>query len=284
MYETGKDLLAFVLRRAGEILPTADRDSPLIGQADYLIAAREYIDDAHREVVGLRAWTWGRSVRQLAVPPAQPVQATLSGTTVTLTPAPTLSTPYFLALDGEPTLWRVVSPGQLEVPYTGTSPGGPAWVFPAGLALPEDYVGFPYYYDSDGRRWVPIRPYADYGAEGALRFQLGSGLHEVRVVGQRQLLVLPVSEAPRTLVVAYARRPAPLSFDGDPVTDTPMLPLDSRILLGTRALERLFLDKRDARAQGAQAESRDHFARLMSLEVAQTRPRLYVPKGHRIAG
>jgi hypothetical protein len=285
-YSTGQELLAYVLRKTGEVLPTADITSPQIAKSDWLLDAKRYIDQAQLDIVGLRPWSWARTNRQFAVPYVVPVQvASIQGTLVMLSkpPAATFAFEWFSFPD-EGTQYNILSGAgtswTLAIPYQGRHTSGKADMWQSTVALPSDYLGYPWIFNTDQDEWVPLRPLTDQGAT----VPRGGWEQHVRFWQRDRLLVLPRSSERRTIMVSFNRDPGPLSFDGIASTDTPLIPTQFRNILGDRAAERLYTDKRDPRSQTAAAEVRDTLSRMIGQEVAQSRPRLWIPRGHRIAG
>jgi hypothetical protein len=296
-YDTGSDLLAYVLRRAGEILPIIPAGDARVLKADRLIEAMGYINEAQVEIAGMRAWHWARSWVQWNVPPSERVHVqSITGNTVTFAQTPrTEPAEALFQLLSEPSVYAVAGGSGnvwlLDVPYVGTARSGDGYIVQADIPLPDDFLAHPWVYDSDWQYGTPVRGWQDQWTEwrrwGWRRGGGWVGLGTSRAVMSRpgRIMILPYSESPRTVVFGYTRRPAPLTFDGNPVTDTPIVPKQGRRGgIGNLALERLFLDRRDARLDRISRELRDTITLLQSQETAITRPRLYVPRGHRVNG
>lgn len=293
-YETGAAILAAVLRRAGEVLPTVAAGHADIATSDRLIDARLAINQAYWEICGLRAWRWTRARLQFATPGSLAVTVTsVSGVTVELPtglPATQAGAKLLLGSDDIPHRIAVHTAGSrfltLEAPYTGTATGGAGTIFRDEVALPvTDLLGSPSLASLDAASTVTLIPEAEL-REMAPRNTLGlefSGRRYAAFVDDHTLWFVPWTPTPRLFELAYNRRPAPLTFDGLP-SDVPLVPRDSRVVIADRALERLLPDKRDARGQAIGAFTSDTYNRLLSRELAFRRPRQYVPPGRSIAG
>src|ERR1051325_6560228 len=86
-FDTGSDILANVIRRAGEILPT---ETSTTG-ADHLIDAKLYVNEAYWDICAIKPWRWARK-RDQFVSEAETTGSVTSISTTTVTLSATIAT------------------------------------------------------------------------------------------------------------------------------------------------------------------------------------------------
>lgn len=292
--ETGQALLAHVLRRAGSLLPTVPAGDPQVSNADRLIDVQIGINQAYWEICGLKSWRFARTRKQFAS--VGEVLVTVSdvvGPTVTLSAAVSVSMAgRKLSLDSETIPHRIQAhPAAtnvltLETAYTGDMTSGTASIFQDEVATGfTDILGFPLCSQLDLAMEVEIIP------ETRMREMAPRNVVGVDMPGKRFLAfldaqtirMLPWTQSPRLFELAYNRRPPALTFDGGP-TDVPILPVDYRVIIADRTLEKLYPDKRDSRGQAVSAFTGDTYNRMLSHELSLGKPRQYVQPGRSVAG
>src|SRR3990167_2544581 len=80
-YDTGSDILAVLLRRAGDLLPTDTTTT----DADHLIDAKLYINQGYWSICQMKPWRWDRKRDQfLSDASVTGTVTTISTNTVTL--------------------------------------------------------------------------------------------------------------------------------------------------------------------------------------------------------
>lgn len=290
--DTGQDLLAYVLRSAGSVLPTVPAGDAQIGNADRLIDTKIGLNQAYWEICGLKPWRFARARKQFATTASDSVTASsISGATVTLgaSIATTRAGRKFI-LDGDSIPHRIqahtagTNTLTLETAYVGTSTSGAGTIFQDEIATGlTDILGFPHLVHLEtGRTFELIsenalREMAPRNTWGSDRSCYGAFLDASTI------RIAPWTTRPSLFELAYNRRPPALTFDGT-ANDVPILPQDYRVIIGDRTLERLYPAKRDSRGQQISAFTSDTYNLMLSHELSFSRPRVYVPPGRSVAG
>ena len=290
--DTGRDILRHLLRRCGDILPTATDDAA----GDRQLDAKLYVNEAHWWVCGLRDWRWARKT-----PPAQFVSiaqdlvtvSSIAGTTVTLSASLAASRAgrkFMVDSDGIP--HRVLAHTAatavltLATAYTGDTTSGAGTIFQDELTVATDILGWPGVKEvrTGGHMRLiseqeldELRPANVHGVTRGIRY--GAFLTD------SVLRIAPWTTEARLFECAYNVRAAALTFDAAAATDTPLVPQQFRSLIAWRAEEKVAHDKQDYdRAKRASEEVQEVLTAMQGVELSFKQPRLYIPRGQRISG
>ena len=284
-FDTGTDILQHIIRRAGEILPTETTTT----NADHLIDAKLYINQAYWDLCALKPWRWNKKRKQFAsIAETTGTVTTLSGTAVTLSAsvATDLTGRKFM-LDSDAIPHRISTHSgtsvTLEVSYTGSGTSGAYTVFEDEIDTGQtDILAFPMIKElhwGDDLLVVPegelLREYPR-NVYGTTRAQYAA------FITQAKVRIAPWTKDRRLFEVVYNYRPTALDFAGG-ATDTPILPQDSRVAIAQRALAKIYSDKRDERLDIAQKELDETLARMSATEITFGKPRLKIGRGARVS-
>lgn len=292
--DTGRDLLAHFLRRCGEILPSATGGD--VNEADRLVDAKIYINEAHWWICAARAWRWARKS-----PPKQFVSiaedripvVSIVGDTVTLTSPLTASRAgrkFMIDSDGIPHRIKTHAPSSatlvLETVYTGEITSGEATIFQDELVVATDILAWPDITDvrtaGDLRliTEVELRRLAPANVHGVTR-----GVRYGAFITDSVLRIAPWTSEIRLFECSYNVRAEPMDFSGG-VADTPIVPRNFRPIIAWRAEAKLMADKRpdDKRLLTAEKEVNDLLTMMQNTEAGFHKARAFVPRGFRVSG
>lgn len=286
--DTGQEILRYVLRRAGEILPTASDES----SADHLLDVKIHVQQAYWEICALRPWRFNRKrVQFTSVGEITGTVTSISGSVVTLASAisDSVANRKFM-LDSDAVPHRIASHTAgsnvltLSTTYVGPSTDGSFTVFQDEIDTGiTDLLAFPVLTELHWGDDIQVVPEGELARRfprnvyGTVRAQYAAFL------SPSVIRIAPWTKDARLFELSYNYRPASLSFDGS-ANDVPILPQDSRLAIALRALTRLYSDKRDARLDVVQKEFDETLARLSSVEISFSKPRIYIPDGARVGG
>jgi hypothetical protein len=288
-YDTGRDILRNVVRRAGEILPTATDETT----ADRLIDVKLYINNAYPEVCGLKPWRWARKRIQFAS--IAEVEATVSSistnvVTLTTTIATTMAGRKFLLdADGVPTRIASHAAGTNTLTlepsaYTGTSTSGACTIFQDEIDTgATDLLAFPMIAELHLGDYIQIVPEGELIKSNPRNTWGWERARKAAFITATAVRLVPWTTSARLFELSYNRRPTSLTFDGT-ANDTPILPADARIAIAQRALVKLYADKRDERVEVVQKEFDETLARMSATEISFGKPRLRPGFGFNPAG
>ncbi len=292
-FDTGRDLLRHMLRRVGEILPTAGDES----QADRLTEAKLYLQDAYWWVCRQRPYRWARRNPPLqftSVAEVEVTVATIAGATVTLSASLASSVEgrkLMLDADGVPHRIGAHAAGSasltLVTAYTGETTSGAGRIFQDEVTVAGDILAWPTLKEvRTGAHWR-IVPEAELDEIApANTASLTRNVRYAAFITASKIRLVPWTREARLFECSYNYRPSPLTFDGSP-TDTPIVPPDFRAVIAWRAAWKLAHDRDQGstkRAQALKEEVDDLLQQLQAVEVGFQQPRTYVPRGHRISG
>ena len=290
-FDTGQALLRHVLRRAGQILPTATDETV----ADRLIDAKLYVTEAHWWLCGLRSWRWARKN-----PPAQFVSiaedevtvSTIAGATVTLSATITATRAgrkFLVDADGIPHRISAHTAGSavltLATAYTGEATSGAARIYQDELTVASDILGWPDI--REVRTGAPLEVIGETELRALAPANSRSVTRNVRYaafITDAILRIVPWTTEARLFECAYNVRASALTFDGVAATDTPLVPQTFRPAIAWRACVKIAEDRRDERRKEFQADLDEVVARMQAIEQSFARARQWVPPGHRISG
>ncbi len=295
-FDTGQDLLANVLRRVGQILPTATATATT--DADRLIDAKLYINQAYWHICGLRPWRWGRKdpPTQFASIAEILVSVTgIAGPTVTLAAAiATSMAGRKFMLDNDQIPHRISAHAAasntltLVTDYTppSTSPGvGAGRIFQDELVVATDILAYPQIKEvrSGGDVEVMSESQLNEIAPGNV-WGVARRKRYAAFISDFKIRLAPWTNEARLFECAYNFRPSPLDFSGG-AGDIPIVPQDHRAVLAWEACYQVAEDRRERERAKDFMEMRDAVIKeLESKEMSFARPRSYVPRGHRISG
>ncbi|HEY3240081.1 MAG TPA: hypothetical protein VGL92_10990 [Acidimicrobiia bacterium] len=291
-FDTGQDLLRHLLRRVGQILPTSTDE----GTADRLIDAKLYLTDSYWWVCAQRNFRWARKdppFQFLSIAESLVEVTAIAGSTVTLSAnlSPSMAGRKFILdsegiphrvsahVTGTPTLTLVTA-------YAGDQTSGAARIFQDELTVATDILAFPDIQDLNGGAFVRIIPENELRAL-APRNVIGvtRGTRYATFLTDSKIRIAPWTATARLFECAYNARPAPLTYDGVPATDTPIVPQNFRQIIAWRAEWKVAADRQDdKRAKQAKAEVDDLLLAMQGADLSFQRPRAFVPKGHRVTG
>jgi hypothetical protein len=291
---TGQDLLAYVLRRAGELLPTTASGSADVGDADRLIDAKAYILQSYVELCGLKPWRWNRAHKQFSSigEVAVTVQSVV-GNLVTLTAPVTPSMAgrkVLITADGIPC--RIAGHTAntptlaLEIAtYTGLAGSGSGAIFQDEIDVGvTDILGYPRIKELHIGDFLDIIPESELDQVAPRNVYGRERAEQCAFIDAHTIRIVPWTRAPRLFELRYTPRPNTLSFDGVVATDTPILPPDFRIIIGDRACERIYADKNDPRQKNAASQVQDTYSRMSGVEIQYGKPRGRPRKGQSVSG
>lgn len=285
-FDTGQAIVQHIMRRAGEILPTATSEA----DADHLIEAKLYAQAAYWEICALKPWRWARKRAQFnSVAQVTGSVTTISGADVTLsaTVASSLAGRKFM-LDAETIPHRILTHTAgtadvvLQTDYTGTATSGTYTVYDDEFTAASDILAFPVI--SDMHSWGNIQVIPE--GEMARRFSRNTfgNTHAAYAafISDTEVRIVPWTTEARLFEISYNYRPDPLTFDGTALTDTPILPRDSRVAIAQRALLKIYSDKRDERTEMLQVEFDETLSRMSSTESTFVKPRIHIAPNFRV--
>lgn len=280
-FELGKDLLLLVQQRLGDQVVTETEPK---ADGDFYLRAQQEINQAYREIAGLRPWRWAQ-VRRQFVSEAEHIGtvASVSGSIITLEDAPADSkTGFKFMFDREAVPHRIElhNAGEetlaLQTPYAGDETSGPYTIFQDEITVADDvlaHLTVKELHTGDELRACPeaeldyLRPRNTLGHDFAWRYaQLTPSV----------IRISPWTIQARLFEARYNVVPDALTFDGVAETDTPLLPVQYRVMLAHRALEVLYPDKRDARVTIAQQQTQDLLKQMERTEVVAQKAQRYV--------
>lgn len=286
-FDTGTDILQHIIRRAGEILPTETTTT----NADHLIDAKLYINQAYWDLCALKPWRWNKKRKQFrSTAETTGTVTTISTTTVTLsaTVATSMAGRKFM-LDSDAIPHRITSHTGgtatvvLEASYTGSNTSGAYTIFEDEIDTGQtDILAFPLVRElhwGDDLKVVPegeLRKEYPRNVFGTTRAQYAAFITDAKI------LIAPWTKDARLFEVVYNYRPTALDFAGG-ATDTPVLPQDSRVAIAQRALAKIYADKRDERLEVVQKELDETLARMSATETTFGKPRLKISRGSRVS-
>lgn len=288
--DLGQDILRYVLRRGGEILP-GDTDEMT---ADHLIDTKIAINQAYWWLCGYRSWRWARKFPPVQFISTAKVTATvssISGNTLTLSAAlsPSMADrKVFLDAEGIPHRVDTHQSGTtsvvLETNYVGTQTSGACTFFQDEITVASDILAFPNIQE------LHLGDDLDVISESEFRHRIPRNVREgtrseyAAFITDSKIRIGPWTAEARLFECSYNYRPDPLTFDGNSVTDTPIVPRNNRICIGLKALVDLFGDKRDGRIEVIQKQLETCVQAMGTIETTFAKPRGYVPRGHRVTG
>jgi hypothetical protein len=289
LFDTGSDLVAYVQRRAGDILPT--RSTPGTTDDRYL-DAKGYVQQAYWDLCAMRPWRWCRKRVQFVSPPASEVAVlSIVGATVTLSAALAATQAgrkFYMNAESIPHRIQAHTAATavltLATAYTGTVGAGAATIFQDEVTVAPDILAFPRVKELHTGDDLEVVPEAELDKMAPRNI-----LHHVRAtygafIGPDTLRIVPHTTATRLFECAYNYRPVALTFDANVATDTPIVPQQRRITIGDYALVRLYTDKRDGRRTQAEADVSLGLQELSGTEISFGKPRTYVRPGQSIGG
>ena len=291
-YDTGQDLLGYVLRRAGDILPTAGPTDASVATSDRYLDAKLTLNQAYLEICALKPWRWNRKRTQfLSLAEITRTVTSISSATVTLSAIISASmTGRKFMLDSEGIPFRISAHTAasdvltLAVAYSGSETSGAGTIFQDEITVATDILAFPQVKQlhlGDELDLVPeeeLNRLVPRNASGSTRARKGA------FISASVLRIAPWTTEARLFECTYNYRPSLLTFDGVAATDTPILPQEHRVVIGDRALEKIYADKRDARTEIAAKNVAETFARMSGTEITFGKPRVYVKRGQSVSG
>lgn len=296
-FDTGLDILGYVLRRAGDLVPSLASTTANVALADHDIDARLYINQAYFDLCAERRWAWARKqpAYQFVTEDAFEVTVTgVAGNVISLSGV--IINPksnWKFMFDSEAIPHRIASHvgGShqlfLVTPYAGEATTGTGRVFRDEYTLPvDDILAFPDLRDIETANYTRIIP------EEELRERFPRNTWSVTwsshqyaaFIDTNTLRFAPWHECRHLYELSYNYRPDPLDFTGATATDTPIAPREHRHLIAELTLERLYSDKEDARLGEVTRQLTISRARIRGAQVSLQRPRMYAPDGKRVSG
>jgi hypothetical protein len=292
-FDTGSDILANFLRRAGELFP----NDTTIANADRNIDAKLYATGGYWDFCGARPWRWARldpPIQVLSTAKQAVTANSISGATVTL--SATIATTqagrkFYLDADAIPHRISAHTAGTailtLVTTYAGSGTSGAGTIFLDELTLTsgDDILAYPLLkemhaaYDE-----VTIIGEAEFITKFGRNVQSADSVRRrfAAFITENKVQLGPWPTEARLFECSYNQRPSPLTYDGVAGTDTPVCPRNQRELIGLYGLRRLLIDKRDKRVEIIDAEIREKLALYSSHEISFSRPRVYVRRGSRV--
>lgn len=291
----GQDILAYVLRHAGVILPTVPAGHADVGNADRLIDTKLGINQAYWEIVGLKSWRFARKRVQFAsigsdavtvssISAATPAVVTLSATIATTR----AGRKFYMDGEGIPHRIAAHTAGTnlltLATAYVGQATTGAGTIFQDEISIGQtDILAFPDLVQLTPYRVFDLIPENQMRAIAPRNTWGGTYTCYGSFLDASTVRLAPWTERPTLFELAYNRHPPALTFDGT-ANDVPILPQAYRVVIADRALERLYPAKRDGRGQQMSAFTSDTYNRMVSHELSFAKPRTFVPPGRSIAG
>lgn len=287
-YDTGKDILESIMRRAGEIMPT----DVITTGSDHLIDAKLYIQGAYWDLVALKPWRWARKrVQFVSVGQVIGLATGVSGVTATLSSniATSMAERKFY-LDGDGIPFRITAHTggtnilTLSAAYTGATVSGTFTIFQDELSVASDILAFPIVKELHWGSDLMIIP---EGESEKYHPRNVFGMEHPQYVSfltDSTIRIVPWTRDPRLFECSYNYRPDPLDFSGNAGTDTPIIPRDCRIAIMQRALSKIYSDKRDARMQLSQQELDETLAKMSAMDSTFGRPRIRMSPGLSVSG
>ena len=287
IFDTGKDLLVHLLRRAGDIIPS-DMDTT---NANRVIDAKLYLDDAHWTICAMRNWRWARKDPPVQIASTAKVTATVSaiaGSAVTLSAnlSPSMAGRKFY-LDGEAIPFRVSthtagsSAVVLAATYTGDLTSGACTFFQDEMTVATDILSHPTLRELHTGDWFEVIPEAEFRRLYPRNVNESIGARHGAFITSSKVVIHPWTTGARLFECSYNVRTDPLTFDGA-ATDTPLLPRERRQLLVPWALRKLLPDKRDGRLEVIEREIANELQLLSGADITFAKPRTYVRRGQAI--
>lgn len=288
--DTGSDLLAWFLRRCGELFP----NDTVIANADRIIDAKLHLNQQYLQVCASRPYRWARKdpPRQFVSVAKQAVTMnSVSGAAVTL--AATIATSqagrkFYLEADGIPCRIDTHTAGSavlnLVTAYPGTGTSGAAVIFMDEITVASDILAFPVIRELHTGDDLEVIPEEEFSRLYPRNISDRTRARHAAFVTNAKLRLGPWTTDARLFECAYNYRPTLLDFTGAAATDTPILPQEGRALPGLYALHSLMGDKRDARLVNIEKEIGRLEALLTGAEVSFAKPRTYVRPGARVMG
>jgi len=293
-FDTGQDLLAYFLRRCGELFP----NDTSIGNADRLIDAKLHTLTGYWDFCAMRPWRWARvdPPVQFATAAKETNSITAGGLTVgsvTVTLDAVIATSQAgkkFSMDGERIPFRISAHTAgtavltLAAGYTGVVLSGPCTIFQDEYLVATDILAFPVLKNLHTGGSVRVVPEAELEERFPRNVQESAHSQYAAFIGDGKVRLVPWTPEAQLWECRYNFRPVPLTWDGVGATDTPICPRQVREVIALFGLRRVMTDKRDARIQVIQAEIQERLSVGTSAEMSMAKPRRFVPAGSRVAG
>ena len=292
--DTGLDILAYVLRRGGDLVPTQSTSE--VSLADHYIDQKIEINQQYWAKCAERPWRWCRKVPplQFTTVPSVPVTVSNIAGNVIRLDAVILNSmsgrKVWIESDGIPHRIDHHTAGSHELflvtTYAGESTSGAATIFQDEYVVAGDILAFPNLQDMETGRELTLIP------EDEFRTRFPRNIHHVTYSNQQYatftadqtIRLAPWFECPQLFELSYNYRPSALDYTGNADTDTPIIPREWRKSLAEASLKVLYSDKSDQRVKVMTEEMGMTNMRMTGADYSQHRPRQWVPRGQRISG
>jgi hypothetical protein len=286
--DTGQDILAHVIRRAGEILPT----DTSVANADHLIDAKLYIQSAYWDICALKPWRWARKRTQFAsLASYTGTIGSISDTSVTLGSAIASSVAeYKFIADSDGIPHRIsahtaaTTAVTLATSYTGDATSGNYTIFQDEITVASDIMAFPIIKELHWGDSLVVIPEGEMEKMYPRNIWGSTTSKYATFITDTKIRISPWPLEARLFECSYNYRPDPLTWDGVALTDTPIVPRDSRIAIAQRALAKIYADKRDARVEVVQAELDETLAKMSASDTTFGKPRIRPNRGSSVSG
>jgi hypothetical protein len=283
-YDTGLDILSNMLSRAGELD---------VGLAELETEAKLYVNRGYFGLIRLFPWLWAE-----AYPPVQFTtlpMIRLTGVNVTFTGISVSCNesilpyrhPLKLVIDVNGAPLRVVG-------YTGSPTVftlSTEWLFDnvvngTGFVYCDEYqindilipTGLRNLMPGVGRPNIAIIGRSELDAIVPAIPRAGGGIVYASFLTETMLRVAPWVTQPQLLEMSGTRRPAPLDFTGDSITDVPIVPIDERWIICDYGLYFLLQDHGDTRAGEVAQTASGRIGEIRDRQLAKMKHRVWVPE------
>lgn len=286
-FNTGQDLLYYVLVRAGQSESASD---------DYANRVQGFVLDAYWTVLQMHKWPFAMAsspgVLTTSASQSVTISSITSATPGVVTLSATIATSQAgkkIFLNSTQAMYRIASHTAgtdqltLDAKYVETTTSGPATIFQDEYALATTAI----------KIWSPLRPRGTYWndidvlEENDFRSRYGhSGIAGPGPIeaamwtrrdsaGSIQLQLAPWSEDAVNIEYDYTQF-VTLTFDGVAGTDTPVIPRQDRVVVAYKALYDLMADKNDTRADGMELKAQRKLKEMVSVHLPATKSQAFV--------
>lgn len=288
--DTGIDILGYILRRAGDILPTDATGTPALIGADHYIDAKLHINQAYFDICGMRRWKWARKATQfVSIAEVTGTVNTIVGATVTMSAVVTPSMAgrkFCLDSEGIPVRISAHTSGTntltLSNSYTGIETSGAYTIFQDEVTVATDILGFPDIVELHTGDNILVVPEAWLLQESPRNILGSTKAQYASFISNTQVRLVPWTESARLFECRYNYRPSVLDFGGS-AADTPIVPQEHRVAIAKLALSYLYKDKRDQRFEHAEKEAAGAIQQMTTIESTFSKFRFRPTRGARVS-